>query len=219
MSTKKRKTRRRLPVRLRKEQQPPYEGRIKDYGLKYLWKNHWRIAAMCASEDIEQEAFYIYWRVHVQNPGIVDVDEFMRVYRVALAFRVKKHSKACFPNPYNVSVDGGRSISTTLPDGSNLLERLGAAVYSSGSYVEEYLDVASRLPDELRAVYLALVRDALELVPIPSRLRRRLNGTWRREDLNRALAKMLSLPQGPDWIARTEEAVAIHGCDTMEGVS
>lgn len=166
----------------------PFEGKVKSWGMSYLYHNWWRIRVMCDFEDLVQEAYFIYWRIVVQHPEISTLEDFLRVYKVALRFRVTKHAMACVPNPYNM-VAGGPVVSLTSIDGSDQCERLlvGGGFCLAGD-VDRYLDVSERLPVNLREVFLSIARDILGVRAIPRRSRRRLRADgWSTETLSSAI--------------------------------
>ena len=113
---------------------PEFEGKVEKWGMSFLRRNYWRIAAMYDQEDLEQEAFTVYWSVKFRHPRITE-SEFMRLYKARLRGVMKTRSAACFPNPYNFGEDRG-CISLTTEAGFDLTEVLVSAVCVSGRDLE-----------------------------------------------------------------------------------
>lgn len=179
---------------------PPFEGKIRNWGLAFLRRNAWKVAAMCDGEDLQQEAFMIYWRIRTKHPRITDLDEFLRMYKVGLRFYLVGASCACFPNPYNMGQEAHCSSLTAI-DGGDLTDLGTGAVCSFGNEVDDYLGLLQKLPAELQAVFMLLIREFLGLENIPIRESRRLNGRLRREPFEFALARRVGCPPTRDLVS------------------
>ena len=181
---------------------PVFEGKIKDWGLSYLRKNRWKVAAVWDDDDLQQTAFYLYWRVCVYHAHISDEDEFLRLYKVAMGFLLSSTASACFPNPFNVGYEN-RCFSLTDEEGGDIdiAEKNGAAVYDYVSDLEVCLDVIKCVPDELRGVCAALFREALGIKPMSALTRRRLKGHSSVEPINLTLARLFGFDQDRDVLS------------------
>lgn len=178
-------SRRRLPEPLE------FEGKIKKWALSYLKKNHWRLKSLLDTEDLESEAFMIFWRLRQKyGYSVLNVDEFMKIYSVALYFHVSSLAKTCFPNPYNFGSEGGSAISLTGEDGGDILEKLSVPVCNSSEKLEECLDILKKIPWELQDVCSAIMREVCGIEEIRSLCRRHLNGGWSMESLNQSLSRI-----------------------------
>ena len=177
-----------------------FEGRIEDWGLSFLRRNRWKVAAIWDEDDFRQEVFYIYWRIRVQHPEIIEEDEFLRIYKVALRFRLIRHASACFPNPYSRAYEN-RCISLTGESGLNITERLTDAVYDCVGNVEECVDVVGRIPEELQIVCIALFREIFGIEPLPTLSRHRLKGRPTAEPLNLMFARLFGFSADRDVVS------------------
>ena len=188
---------------------PPFEGEIKNWGLSYLRKNRWKVAAMCDDDDLKQDAFLVYWRVRQYHPKVTRMADFMRLYRVSLHGILVNRSKACFPNPYNLGQEN-HCTSLTADDGGDLMDITGSAVYHSAAIeVEDYLDLLQRLPLELRDAFLLLIREFMGTGSVPQRERELLNGRRRKEPLRIALARAVGCDVGRDLIAEIGQVLGV----------
>lgn len=188
---------------------PPFEGKIRDWGLGYLRKNRWKVAAMCDDDDLKQDAFLVYWRVRQYHPKVTRMADFMKLYRVSLCGALMSRSRACFPNPYNLGQEN-HCMSLTTDDGGDLMDITGGAVYhSAAAEVEDYFDLLQRLPLELRDAFLLLVREFTGTGSIPQRERELLNGKKRREPLRMALARAVGCDLGRDLITEIGQALGV----------
>lgn len=181
---------------------PAFEGKIKDWGLSYLRRHRWKVAAVWDDEDLQQNAFYLYWRVCVYHAHISDEDEFLRLYKVAMGFLLSSTASACFPNTYNVGYEN-RCFSLTDEEGGSIdiAEKNGAAVYDYVSDLEVCLDVIKCVPDELRGVCAALFREALGIKPMSALTRRRLKGHSSVEPINLTLARLFGFDRDRDVLS------------------
>ena len=188
---------------------PPFEGKIKNWGLGYLRKNRWKIAAMCDDDDLKQDAFLVYWRVRQYHPEVTRMADFMKLYRVSLHGILVNRSKACFPNPYNLGQEN-HCMSLTADNGGDLTEITGSAVcHSAVVEVEDYLDLLQRLPLELRDAFLLLIREFTGMSTTPQRERELLNGKRRKEPFRIALARAVGCDVGRDLIAEIGQALGV----------
>ncbi len=190
----------------RNKKPPKFEGSVKQWAMAFMRKNYWRIAAMYDREDLEQEAFTIYWSVQFNHPTLTDKVEFMRLFKARMRGMMKTRSAACFPNPYNFGQDSG-CISLTSDTGGDLTEVFVSSVCISAGDLEVCLDLASRLPSELREVFMALVREAIGIEAVPFRWRRRLTGRATPETLNGSLARRFNLSSDRDLFAEVSAAI------------
>mgnify|MGYP000276609036 CR=1 FL=1 len=181
---------------------PAFKGKIKDWGLSYLRRNRWKVAAVWDDDDLQQNAFYLYWRVCVYHAHISDEDEFLRLYKVAMGFLLSSTASACFPNPFNVGYEN-RCFSLTDEEGADIdiAKKNGAAVYDYVGDLEVCLDVIKCVPDELRGVCAALFREALGIKPMSALTRRRLKGNSSVEPINLTLARLFGFDQDRDVLS------------------
>ena len=195
---------------------PPFEGKIEAWGLGYLRKNRWKVAAMCDDDDLKQDAFLVYWRVRQYHPTVTRISDFMRLYRVSLHGILVNRSKACFPNPYNMGQENN-CMSLTADDGGDLSDIIRGAVYhSAATEVEDYLDLLQRLPSELQGAFMLLVREFTGVSSIPQRERECLSGKTRREPLRIALARAVGCDVGRDLIAEIGQALGVFNSETAK---
>ena len=207
--------RKRKPVKVEKTA-PPFEGEIKNWGLSYLRKNRWKVAAMCDDDDLKQDAFLVYWRVRQYHPKVTRMADFMRLYRVSLHGILVNRSKACFPNPYNLGQEN-HCTSLTADDGGDLMDITGSAVcHSAAIEVEDYLDLLQRLPLELRDAFLLLIREFMGTDSVPQRERELLNGRKRKEPLRIALARAVGCDVGRDLIAEIGQVLGVTNNETTK---
>lgn len=195
-----------------RDKAPEFEGKVKRWGMSFFRRNHWRIASMYDTEDMEQEVFAVYWSVKFRHPRVVDEGQFMKLFKARLRGVMKTRSAACFPNTYNFGKDSG-CVSLTSETGSDLTEGLVSAVCMSGSDLEVCLDLADQLPSDLKEVFMALVREAAGIEAIPFRWRRRLSGKNTPEPINKSLARMLGLSKDRDLFAEVSLAITNIGLE------
>ncbi len=177
-----------------------FEGRIKDWGLAFLRRNHWKVAAIWDQDDIAQEVFYIYWRIRVQHPELTEEAEFLKIYRVALRFRLIRHASDCFPNSYNSGPEN-QCLSLTGEGGRDITESLSGAVYDCVADVEECMDVIGRVPEELQVVCVAMFREIFGIEPLPTCSRRHLRGRPTLEPVNLMFARLFGFSADRDVVS------------------
>jgi hypothetical protein len=152
-----------------------FSGQLKAWILKYLRSQRWRFAGMLDDQDIQQEAYALYLDVKKRHPEIKDPIAFLKLLKSTIPFRIRTIAKSCFPNPYNFSTDGstGAAVSLTNPEDGSSIEPIAAA-RSFASDVEDAIDLLQAMPDELKSICIALIREAFGFQTIPARSRRRL---------------------------------------------
>lgn len=202
---------------MEQEAEPSFDGHIRNYGLWFLRKNHWRIANMCDKDDLPAEAFRIFWEIRRKYPDLTDQKELLKLYRVKLYFHVQMKGQACFPNPYNRSADPqGHCISLTEIEGDgDMLERLSPIALVVNSEIDECLDVLNKMPDELREVCAALFREALGIAKVPALIRRKLHSRPAVESINHALCRLFKLDPKRDLFEEIARAYSKPEGGTM----
>ena len=178
-----------------------YHKRAGDWGERYMKRHHWRIRSMYDKEDIEQDAFGLYLRVYRKHTELKEPD-LLKIYKVAMRFRINTRSKQCFPNSFAYKKDQG---AVAIPIEEEWLEE--EATVSIEDTFTEWSDIMSQLPDDLTEVFKLLVKDFYGVFCINQYKGKRLGSKGRIEPFNRAVARELNLDPSRDLIGELTEAI------------
>ena len=140
---------------------PQFDGEIERWGLWFLKREFWRIASMYSREELNQEAFFVFWQVRCRHPNVHSRRTFLKIYKTSLRWHVTTMARQCFPNPYNAGSEN-RCISLTGPDGRDRSAGVLSAAYGYASNeAEACLDLMQRVPPELRESFAILLREIM----------------------------------------------------------
>ncbi len=173
---------------------PEFKGPIEGYVVNFLKKNHWRIAATHDREEALQEAYVVFLRTAARYPLVDGPAHFMSLF---------KRSWANEFNDLSVKATYARQMVS-----EHLFEDGEEATWTRDSVGD--LDNDGTLAVMVRQAPAEVVMVLNLFLSAPQELLELALSTWRKNgrykaDGDKAVAKMLGLPEGATPVTNTQK--------------
>lgn len=166
---------------------PQWEGPVKGWARKFLYKNKWRCDPILDADDLLQDAYIVYLKVVDRYPEVREPAHFMSLYQTTLRNEVHTWAR---------QMEDRRGVAVNV--------EADAPEYTNWGHVAASL---SKAPDELKRVLHIFENSQLlaELQYEPKRKRFSRKNLVPRENLNAKLSRLAGLDCNYDVLTALRE--------------